>query len=292
VTKKKIDGPLPPPNLTVSKKEALQKLNSLIEQGKSYHEKEIKSIDEFEQVSSSVSRWSSYCKEMLRRYFDNTLYADDFEYSGWSNVGIIGAWGGGPPLGKEIKTLKYELRDKLHELESIKERLELIKDPIGTGTKDIFVQKTLKKERIVFIVHGHDEAAKQSVARYLERLDLKLLILHEQPNRGRTIIEKFEDYSNVSFAIILLTPDDIGYRDGKPEEAKSRARQNVIFELGYFIGKIGRENVFALYKEGVELPSDFQGVVYEPMDTGEGWKIKLAKDIKLSGIDIDLNKAL
>jgi predicted nucleotide-binding protein len=126
----------------------------------------------------------------------------------------------------------------------------------------------------------------------LEKLDLNPIILHEQPDRGRTIIQKFEDYSDVGFAVILLTPDDIGYKKNKPEEGKQRARQNVIFELGYFIGKLGHENVCALYKEGVELPSDIQGRLYVPMDSAEGWHLKLSREIKDAGIEIDLNRVI
>jgi predicted nucleotide-binding protein len=101
----------------------------------------------------------------------------------------------------------------------------------------------------VFIVHGHDEAAKQAVSRFIEKLGFTATILHEQPNAGRTIIEKIEAYSNVGFAIILLTPDDIGGTSDKPDVLNPRARQNVILELGYFFAKLGRQRVCALYKE-------------------------------------------
>ncbi|MEE8356570.1 MAG: nucleotide-binding protein, partial [Anaerolineales bacterium] len=99
----------------------------------------------------------------------------------------------------------------------------------------------------IFIVHGRDEEAKDSLARFLEKLGLEVIILHEQPNQGRTIIEKFEDYSDVGFAVVLLTPDDIGGR-ANDLELLPRARQNVVFELGFFIGALGRERVCALHK--------------------------------------------
>jgi predicted nucleotide-binding protein len=97
---------------------------------------------------------------------------------------------------------------------------------------------------------------KESVARFLEKLDLRPIILHEQPNKGRTVIEKFEAHSDVGFAVVLLTPDDVGGLASSPDKLSRRARQNVILELGYFIGKLGRAKVCALYKEGVEIPSD------------------------------------
>jgi predicted nucleotide-binding protein len=142
--------------------------------------------------------------------------------------------------------------------------------------------------RAVFVVHGHDEAMKQSVARFLEKLDLKPIILHEQANKGRTIIEKFEAHSSeVGFAVVLLSPDDVG--GPKDGEMKPRARQNVVLELGYFIGKLGRGKVCALHTGDVELPSDLHGVLW--LSYEGDWRLKLAKEIKEADIDVDLNKA-
>jgi predicted nucleotide-binding protein len=144
----------------------------------------------------------------------------------------------------------------------------------------------------IFVVHGRDEAAKEAVARFLHKLKLKPIILHEEPNRGHTIIEKFEANAAVEFAVVLLTPDDEGNPKGLAEERRPRARQNVILELGYFIGRIGRPNVCALYKSGVELPSDFDGVAYVAMDDSHGWKLLLARELKTAGIVLDLNDAM
>ncbi len=145
----------------------------------------------------------------------------------------------------------------------------------------------------IFLVHGHDQAVLQEVARFLERLDQNIIILHEQPNQGRTIIEKFEDYSDVGFAVILLTPDDRGGpASATPEEQRSRARQNVILELGYFLGRLGRSRVCALYREGVEIPSDYSGVLYVKLDQESGWRLQLAKELKGAGLPVDMNKAL
>jgi hypothetical protein len=140
----------------------------------------------------------------------------------------------------------------------------------------------------IFIVHGHDKTTKELVARFIEKLGLKPIILHEQPDKGRTIIEKFEDHSTVGFAIVLLTPDDVGAPIEQQDKLKPRARQNVIFELGFFIGKLGRNHVCALYKGDIEIPSDYKGVLYKPM-TGD-WQLSLAKEITAAGISIDLNR--
>ena len=144
----------------------------------------------------------------------------------------------------------------------------------------------------VFIVHGHDDSTKETVAEFVKSLGLHAVVLHEQPNSGRTIIEKFEAYSNVGFAVVLLTPDDIGASSKDRENLQPRARQNVILELGFFLGKIGREKVCVLYKEDVEIPSDYQGVLYTLFDSSGSWRPQLAKELKHAGFVVDLNKGI
>ena len=145
----------------------------------------------------------------------------------------------------------------------------------------------------VFLVHGHDERALHDVARFLEHLALDPVILREQPNQGRTIIEKFEDYSDVGFAVVLLTPDDRGGPTGDPfESQRARARQNVILELGYFLGRLGRARVCALYVQDVEIPSDYAGVLYVHLDDDGSWRLTLAKELRAAGFAVDMNRAL
>ena len=147
--------------------------------------------------------------------------------------------------------------------------------------------------RKVFVVHGHDNEAKEATARFLEKLGLEPIILHEQPSSGRTVIEKFENYSgNIAFAVVLLTPDDVGGAATAPTSLKARARQNVIMELGYFMGRLGRVKVCALHKGGVELPSDYQGILYVEMDSAGAWKSKLAQELVQAKLPIELNGLL
>lgn len=143
----------------------------------------------------------------------------------------------------------------------------------------------------IFIVHGHDEAPRETVARYIAAIGLEPVILHEQANRGMTIPEKLTANSNVGFAIVLLTPDDVG-RSKAATSDNPRARQNVILELGYFVGMLGRDKVCALLKDEVEIPSDYMGVVYTPFDNGGGWRQQLAKELQAAGYDIDWNKVM
>ena len=142
----------------------------------------------------------------------------------------------------------------------------------------------------VFIVHGHDNAAKQAVARFVEKIGFEAIILHEQASSGKTIIEKIEANSNVGFAIVLYTPCDLGRSKEEEDQLKPRARRNVIFEHGYLIGKIGRKNVSALVKGDVETPNDISGVVYIKMDEADSWKYAVGKEMKACGYDVDLNK--
>jgi predicted nucleotide-binding protein len=141
----------------------------------------------------------------------------------------------------------------------------------------------------VFIVHGHDDGARDAVARFLQKLDLQPVVLHEQPNMGRTIIEKFEEHSAVAFAVVLFTPDDVGHPAGNPSAAKPRARQNVLLELGFFMHAVGRHKVCVLYRPGVEIPSDYAGVLYHELDKAGAWQIQLAKEMKAVGLPIDMN---
>ncbi len=142
----------------------------------------------------------------------------------------------------------------------------------------------------VFIVHGHDEAAKQTMARTLEHGGFEPIILHEQASSGRTIIEKIENYTDASFAVVLYTECDLGRaKEKRCEDEHYRARQNVVFEHGYLIGRLSRERVCALVKGNVETPGDISGVVYISMDDAGAWKMELAKEMQNVGITIDMN---
>jgi predicted nucleotide-binding protein len=156
------------------------------------------------------------------------------------------------------------------------------------GPKDT---KTLSKA--VFVVHGHDEAMKQSVARFISDLGLSPIVLHEQPNRGQTIIEKFEqNAAQAGFAVVLMSPDDIGGAVATPKMRRLRARQNVVMELGYFTGTLGRSRICVLISDDVELPSDYMGVAYTPFDPAGAWKRTLASELRSSGYEIHVDALL
>ncbi len=187
-----------------------------------------------------------------------------------------------------------------HYSSSLKTQISRLKSLIELLQTDIQLSRgqapsalrTVQGHRI-FLVHGHDERILHETARFLEKLQQRLIILREQPNEGRTIIEKFEEHADVGFAVVLLTADDRGGPISAPfDEQKLRARQNVIFELGYFIGRLGRNRVCALYTANVEIPSDYSGVLFVKIDEHGAWRMALAKELKAAGFPVDMNLAI
>lgn len=152
-------------------------------------------------------------------------------------------------------------------------------------------KKVKQVNKKIFVVHGHDDFVKEKVARFLEKNGFEAIILHEQASGNKTIIEKIEHYSDVGFAIILLTPDDLG-KSKNEEDLKYRARQNVILELGYFMGKLGRNKVCAFKSGHIEIPTDFSGVIWNPIDESGAWKQILSKELKEAGYNFDSEKLL
>jgi predicted nucleotide-binding protein len=171
---------------------------------------------------------------------------------------------------------------------------EDIEWPESSGSTSLIHKNQLSSTNKIFVVHGHDEEVKQAVARTLETLGLEPIILHEQPDKGRTIIEKFSDYAEISsFAVVLLSPDDLAFpKNEEPENVRPRARQNVILELGFFLGKLGRDRVLVLYKEtpDFDMPSDYAGVLYIPYDSGGRWRYGLGRELGEAGYIVDLNR--
>jgi predicted nucleotide-binding protein len=143
----------------------------------------------------------------------------------------------------------------------------------------------------VFIVHGHDELLKTKAARFLEKLGFEPIILHEQASKGKTIIEKIEEYTDVGFAVVLYTADDKGASNADAEKGTlaARARQNVVFEHGYLIAKLGRNRVVPLVGDKVELPSNISGIVYV---SKSDWQLDIAKEMKAAGYTVDFNRVL
>jgi predicted nucleotide-binding protein len=175
------------------------------------------------------------------------------------------------------------------EQERVAEKMRSIRVVLQNELKIVDVPPS---EHKVFMVHGHDGAAREGVARFLEQIGLEPVILHERANKGRTLITKFrEESADIGFAVVLMTPDDHGAEADAPA-TRRRARQNVVFELGFFIGKFGPRRVAALVKGALERPSDIDGVVYINLDDGGGWKQQLGRELQAAGFKIDWNSVM
>lgn len=148
------------------------------------------------------------------------------------------------------------------------------------------LESTQRDARSVFLAHGHDNEVKQTVARFLEGKNLRVVILDEIAGQGRPIIEKVEEHSSVSYAVVLMTPDDLA-TNRVDNTMRHRARQNVLFELGFFVAKLRRGRVCVIVKGDVEIPSNYWGVEYIPWDDSQGWQVKLLRELEAANLAIE-----
>lgn len=266
------------------------KLEERIGQGKELLNRSITQAIQLEQLDTDFHKWNDYNSEYLKQVFNNesNSYKDSYDHV---NDWVGGLFGRSDTIQEKYHRLREEIGNKIDSLEKLVEKVDLLKSELSEQPAIKEAVFSNDDNNNVFIVHGHNTDIQQAVARVIEKLELTPIILHEQPNNGKTIIEKFEKHSDVGFAIILLTDDDEG--KAKTEiELKNRARQNVILELGYFIGKLGRERVLPLHSEGVDLPSDIHGLLYTPIDKSETWKFAVIRELKAVGYDVDANRIL
>lgn len=235
---------------------------------------ETSDLGTFGRVSPELREWYNKCEQLILKEAD--VYS-----STWEKFESI-----------ELDIVQGNYKDKF----------DLLKATVVSALKELVVKPRViqetKKEKVksnnsdkdVFIVHGHEEGIKNKVARFVESIGYNPIILHEQASTGNTIIEKIEAYSSVHFGIVLYTGCDQGKKAKEEDVLKKRARQNVVFEHGYLIANIGRNNVCALVESEVEIPNDISGVVYVELDKNDAWKFTIAKEMKASGLEIDMNK--
>jgi predicted nucleotide-binding protein len=230
-------------------------------------------------LSMDAKSWHDKNEAILERLFTGRSEYEAYRTCILSSPITIGVRGGGSRSNDE----KHWHEQRLQSLRRLRDRLDVYDPPAEAplAPQSTPVESAALKLE-VFVVHGHSREAKEEVARVLERLGLKAIILHEQPDTGRVILEKFEHHADVGYAVVVLTPDD-------ECGTTRRARQNVILELGYFFGRLGRGRVLALYKPDVELPSDLDGWLYTLMDDAGAWKFKLGRELRAAGFDVNLN---
>lgn len=274
--------------LLVSRDEAKARLQERIEKGLELKQRGVDTKDAFDMLSNDFRKWDAFNSELLKRIFTNVELAEEYDYWGAMMVSMRE-----PSLGEKIAKVFKDVDNKIHRLDSIIERLELIplnrpaQNSSADGQEELSSQQRTKK---VFVVHGRDDVAKTSLEVFLHEIGLEPIVLHRQADEGMTIIEKFEKHSDVDYAFILLTPDEIAYlseEESKPDNDRQkelRARPNVIFEFGYFVGKLGRSRVCCLYTGNVSLPSDVSGMIYKKYENSiEEAAYSIIKDLKASG---------
>ncbi len=250
---------------------------------------EIPEIKQLQRGSPEFKKWRRNTQVAITNTFgDKSRHITEFNKISYSPFSIAMSV---PSERQRQNAYLSGLESAATVLESmIDEVNEYWEDENQAPTPSVIPQNGRIDSKEVFIVHGRDNEAKETVARFLEQLELTPVILHEQPSKGSTIIEKFERHAQPAFTVVLLTPDDIGAHKDDESNLKPRARQNVIFELGFFIGRLGRERVCALTKGNVEIPSDYEGVVYIPLDDAGGWKGNIVRELKTAGLDVDANR--
>lgn len=286
--------------LIIDKEKFKEELNKQIEVGNGLYAETIRNIEEFKKNEADYRKWDDYNSELLKQSFniERSDYKYDYDHcASW--VGVAGAMILSPTKPSDsLRDLKEKIKRKVDNLEKLRDKTNLLKCEVSNYAPPSLPESNNYSSKLatpdnnhVFIVHGHSDTIKVNVARTLEKLGLVPVILHEKPNEGKTIIEKFEKHSNVGFAVVLLTDDDEG-KSKSEKDFHKRARQNVLLELGYFIGRLGRERVVPLYSKAVELPSDLYGLVYVPIDAAESWKYILVRELKAAGYDVDANKII
>ena len=252
-------------NLKITLKDAEKILIKQIEEGKQIKDSSITNINLLHQAEKKYNIWNSYNFKKLKQIFDKKIIAKEYSTSEWSIGGILIS-----DLTLQEKTSKFlnNIQHKINKLNSIKASFELLE-----------AKKSEKKNKI-FFVHGGYTNFSQTIIDFLNESGFELIILQEIAHAGKTIIDEVAN-TDIKYAIVLLSPT---------VENGSTANQNVILELGIFIGKLGRKNVFCLYEENLELPADYHGFRYIKLDNKNKWQKTLLEEIKSADLEIDLKK--
>lgn len=277
--------------LIIPKEEFKSQLIEQISQGKQFGVKNITTEEQLLDIEKRFDLWNSYNFELLKSSFNNPIneYRNSYNSSG-QMIGVSDVMRGVNTRHPQyrLKTLTERVDSKITELESLLAKVNLMHSEVETSRTSITIQEeAIASNDTVFIIHGHDDAMKKAVQLFLTRANLKDIVLHEQPDKNRTVIEKLiEEGNSAAYVIALLSPDDT------QEDGTVRARQNVVLEIGYFIGRLGREKVRLLRKGEVVIPSDLQGILFENYDNEGAWRIKLLKEMQAAGLPIDLATAV
>ncbi len=254
-----------------------EKADDLIEdkilKGEALLKLKIKNIQQWKTAEKKFKVWNSENYELLKLIFKNNKVAKDYSSSGWS-IGRI--FVSDLKLSEKTAKLNIDIQDKLDKLNSIKLSLGIFKIQDRTGKRD--------NSKRLFFVHGTNCSTKTMVINFITELGLEPIVLQEFIAGGKTLIEEILTRSEVKFAIVLLTPDNVG--GIQPDNLKFRADQNVILELGIFVGLFGREKVCGLYTNDLQIPEDYHGFEYIKIDKSGKWREQVFEELKTAGFEI------
>ena len=239
---------------------------------------------EIEVFKKEYYRWSDFNSELLKQAFD---FPDNEYQQEYDNTGITILMGNEDVMEDYHK----KINRKIAVLERLEDKLPLL-PKAETENIEQTLPPSIETSKNVFIVHGHDSNTRNETELLVKQLGYEPIVLFKQPNNGDTIIEKlFREANDVAFAIVLYTKCDEG-KAVEDADLKPRARQNVVFEHGLMCGLLGRKRVVALVEEGVEIPGDLSGIVYIPLDSAKRWQLDIAREMKASGLNVDLNNLM
>lgn len=269
-------------HVKVSKSKAIERLSALRDA--------IEGLRDLDADSPEFMKWSNDVIGALKYVFS----AESDEMSSWLEIEFESPIAEQDPAvsrQKDHEAYQRGLDKALALTSSLIDQINDYWDEDAGSTRHGTVNEKVEAidSKRVFVVHGRDQGALAEVKGVLSQLGLEPVVLQGLPNQGRTIIEKFEDYAQVGFAVIVCTPDDDGKLAAADPEPNPRMRQNVVFEWGYFIGKLGRDRVCALIKGELEIPSDYSGVAYVEMDDKMAWRFELIRELKEAQFAVDAN---
>ena len=267
-------------HLVVSFQDAKTKLTKQIDEGQKFLDSYGSYAGCYEPFREQVNIWNDVNSTILKQIFSTPDIHNELQAFRLGRIKFVRT--GEPTEREKIQTMEQEIKRSLEKLKSIDTRLEHYvrshPEPfvVTEGSKDVFV------------VHGHDDEVREATARLISAIGLVPTVLGEQPNRSMTIIEKLEANASVHAAVVILTADDVGGKKG--EQLRPRARQNVVLELGFFMGRLGRNRVCALLDESIEQPSDYHGITYINLDPNNAWRTKLTRELEAMGFQVDYSK--
>lgn len=225
--------------------------------------------------------WNNMCREIFIRSFEHPNNKDLAGFDNNTPIYII---------SDIVEEYKSSVRDKIAYIKGFIQRMSII--PCKFESQTVMAAKSNNETKKIFIVHGHDCNTRNEAELLVKQLGFEPVVLFKKPNMGDTIIEKLlRESSEAAFSIVLYTKCDEG-KAVEDKDLKPRARQNVVFEHGLMCGLLGRKRVVALVEEGVEIPGDLSGVVYITLDNTQRWQFDVAREMKASGLAVDLNKLL